>query len=205
MRHESDAARPPARPHKSKTAADDRAKTVGADNHTTLELTMHTFVSLQDDTAHMAAVITCDVRHPRPFFDARTGVSRPADQDFIEHCSSQREPTVSEGRESLYTSELGVDRLRVWGAEMHARQLGSAGGFDFVEHTHVREDSRRLRTEILRANLVTREMRAIDHQHVDTGTGERPGRRSTGRAATNDDDVGVARIATRQPTARETR
>jgi hypothetical protein len=149
-------------------------------------------------------VIAYKVDDACTFLDAGTRMSGAPQQDVIENRSSQREPTVSECRESLHTRELGVDSVRIRGAQMHPCQLRGPGGFDFLEHTHIRKYSRRLRTQVFCAHFVARKTRAIDHQDVDSRCGERPRRRSTGRSATNDDDVGVS-IVERQPTARDTR
>jgi hypothetical protein len=204
MSYEPDAARPRARADESQAPSHDGAKTVRADDHGAPQLTRRAVAGLDDDTAYALVVVAHQVYYPGAFLDARAGVLRASKENVIQNRSSQREPAVSESRESLHTRELGVDGFCVRCAEMHPRQLRGARRFDFLEHAHVRKYSRRLRTQVLGAYFVARKTRTIDHEDVDTGCGKRPRRRSTGRPATHDYYVGVA-IAARQLTARDTR
>jgi hypothetical protein len=203
MGHQPDAARPGPRADESEAPPDDRAKAVSTDDETTPELTRFA-TRLDNDTGHARAVIAYEVDDACTFLDAGTRMSGAPQQDVVENRSSEREPTVSECRESLDTRELGVDSVRIRGAEMHPCQLRGAGRLDFLEHAHVREYSGRLRTQVFGADFVARKTRAVDHEDVDPRCRQGPRRRSTGGSATNDDDVGVS-IVERQPTARDTR
>src|SRR5438132_1743615 len=177
MRHQRDAARPDStRFDEAKPSSDYRAQAVRADDVASVD---HTRSSIDSDRLHAGDTlrsIAGDVSNAQAFFDPRSRGASPAQHDFIENGTANGEALVSESVEAVIGGELPVGDQSVGSAHPHSREMRRVAALDLVEHSNVRQDSRCLWAQILRADLVPRESGAIDHQHIGAFSRQRPRR-----------------------------
>ena len=147
------------------------------------------------DATHPRRSISGEIGDAHGFFDTRSGRARAAEHDFVENRPPDGEAFVAKPVEAVIGRKLSDGDVAVGGANYHPGEMRRIASLDFVEHTHVREDSRRLRAQILGADLVARELRPVEDENIHSFTRERPGRGCAGRSAADYYDFRVEVLA----------
>ena len=184
VRDERVPSRPPRRPCELESTRDDGAQAVGADDEIG-----HNLVTVRHPHAtHPARCVACHIDDARIFTHGRAGIARGGEHNGVEYFAAHRQTAVAKSLHAA-SRELADDSRTVWRANHHASQLRGTGSLDRVEHAHVRENARCLRTQILRAWLGSREARTIEHRHRHAAPREREGERATCGTAPDNHDL----------------
>src|SRR5581483_253631 len=119
------------------------------------------------------------------------GGASTVQQQGVEMPPTQGEPTIAETMEPVRCRELAIDLSPARTPDEHPGQLRGASRLGRLQCSHVAQDTRGLRTQVLSAHFVPRKPRPVEHEHVDTRAGQRPRGRRSGRPAPDNDYLGV--------------
>src|SRR4051812_37919752 len=160
--------------HQAKTAGHHRAESIRSDDVPRRSRDWRAIGSDCDDAGNTSGIVPRHVSDSHTFLHPRAGISRPAQNYFVEDCAADGQPLIAKCAEAVIRSELAVDDETVGRAQAHARQVSRSACLYVFEDAHVRQDARGLWAQILSADFVSWKCGAIQHQHVGAFARERP-------------------------------
>jgi hypothetical protein len=169
VRDKRDAARPPRRADQTQPPSDHGAQAVRSDYESSRNCAQR---SIAGDfySANASRWIAHYVADSHGFFDACPRPARCLQEDCIENRPPHGKPAVTKSAVTVIGGKLAVNCTSVWRMDEHSGELFGSGSFHGLKHAHCVENPRRFGTQILRARLVTRESRAIEDEHIESGT-----------------------------------
>ena len=121
--------------------------------------------------------------------NARTGPFGALQQGRIEDRPADGQPVIAKGAVSRRCAERSLKRRAVGGVDAHPGELCRRPGFQRLEDAHLVQEPRRLRTQVLGADLVTWERRAIGQHDVASRAREEKRGAGAGGPAPDDQDL----------------
>jgi len=193
MRDECHPARPSRAAKQSQTPCDDRPYSVGANDYARGNVANTMFVP-HANAACATASVPCDVNNGDALVHARSGRTRAIEHNLVEQFTPKRESAVTKSVKSMTGRKSPLECIAARRPNHHSRQLGSPGAFDGIKRAHVRQNPRRLRTEILGARFWTWEVRAIKDENIHTIARQRPRRGRTRGTTADDNHIGAGGV-----------
>ncbi len=171
-------------------AGDDRGAPVGADHEAGVEA-LHWSRGPLRDALHPghARAVPDEPGDPEAF--AHRDRQRPGalDQDGVEGQAPDREGVIAVAAPAAAPRVVADQRGAVRRDDPHAAERPGAGRFHRLQHPEAVEDPAPFRRQVLAADLVPREARAVEQHHLVAGLGQQDGGGGAGRAGPHHHDV----------------